>query len=452
MNTDKRVRVGFYLLLVIASLLLPFVPAAAQDVDDSGDGGAAGEILVLNATGEVTPAFQSYVERGIDAAQDELATALIIRLDTPGGSVDITKHITQRMTSATVPIVVYVAPSGAHAASAGTFLTLAGHVAAMAPGTSVGAASPVGLGGEALTDTMKSKVTNILTADIEGLARRRGEKAVEWARQAVTEARAATEEEALRLGVIDYVAPDLPTLLRAMDGREVVVAGSTVVLKTAAAPVREIEMTPIEYFLHVITSPNIAFILMTIGINGLLFELASPGGYVSGVIGAICLVLALYAFGALPVNYTGFLFIAMAFVLFVFDIKAPTHGVLTVAGVASFVFGSFVLFNSPLYAISRSLIFTVAGATGLFFAFVVTKAVSAQRWPVVTGSEGLIGQMAEARSDLMPEGMVFVKGELWTAVARGKPMHRGEWVRVIDRRGFRLMVEPWEGEAPPGKR
>ena len=438
MNTAKLFRLIVYLSLVAVSWVMPFTDVRAQ-----GDE-AVRHVDVLHATGEVTPALQSYIKRGISEAEGDGAICLVVQLDTPGGSVEITKDIIQQMMLARVPIIVYVSPRGAHAASAGTFITLAGHVAAMAPGTSIGAASPVGPGGEALTDTIKSKVTNILAADIEGLTHRRGEKAVAWARQAVTEARAATEDEALNLGVIDYIAPDLETLLKDVDGKEVEVAGEKVVLHAAGAVPRDMPMNSIENFLHVITNPNIAFILMTIGINGLLFELSSPGGYVAGVVGVICLLLALYAFGTLPVNYAGFLFIGLAFILFIFDIKAPTHGVLTAAGVASFVFGAFVLFNSPLYAISRPLILTVALCTGLFFAFVVTKAVGAQRRRVVTGAEGLIGLLAEARTDLNPQGMVYVRGELWSAVTSGPAVKKGEYVKVLAKQGFRLLVEKAE--------
>ncbi len=401
----------------------------------------AGHVDLVNATGDINQAFQTYVERGITTAEGDGARALVIRLDTPGGSVDVMENIVKQMTAASVPIVVYIAPTGAHAASAGTFITLAGDLAAMAPGTSIGAASPVGPNGETLTGTMASKVTNILVSDIEGLTRHRGQKAMDWARQAVTQARAATDTEALQLGVIDLIAPDVPTLLKDIDGRQVDVAGAQVTLHTAGASVQTIDMNLAESFLEIITNPNIAFLLMVLGINGLLFELASPGGYIPGVVGAISLVLALYAFGTLPVNYAGVLFIVLAFILFFFDIKAPTHGVLTVAGIASFVFGSIILFNSPIYAISRGLIGTVAVCTGGFFFFAVAKAVSARSRPVTTGREQLIGLRAEARTDLAPEGMVFVHGELWSAVVQGAPVRRGEHVRVIARHGFKLTVE-----------
>jgi len=434
-------RFGIYLLFILLSLVLPLFAAEAQE--------GARLAYVVNAEGPVTPSIQSYIRRAIEQAEADGVEVLVIRLDTPGGSVDLTKDIIQRMVAARTPIVVYVAPSGAHAASAGTFITLAGHVAAMAPGTSIGAASPVGMGGEALTDTLKSKVENILVADIEGLVRRRGDKALEWARAAVREAEAASAEQALELGLIDYIAPDLPALLRDMDGKEVTVAGQKRTLRTADAVPQEIPMTFVENFLHVIANPNIAFILMIIGVNGILFELSNPGGYIAGIVGVICLLLALYAFGTLPVNYTGILFIVLAFILFIADIKAPTHGILSALGVASLVFGAFVLFESPLFAVSRTLIVGIALFTGLFFAFVVAKAVHIQTRRTVTGREALIGALAEARTDLNPQGKVFLKGEYWDAVVRGAPVRKGERVRILSREGFLLTVE--KADDRPGK-
>lgn len=422
-------RTYIFLALVIVSLFI-CIQASAQGTT---------HVDVLEARGPVTPALLSYIERGIDLAETDGAECLIIQLDTPGGSVDLTKEIIQRIAASHVPVVVYVAPRGAHAASAGTFIVLASHVAGMAPSTSIGAASPVSPGQE-LTGTEKAKLTNILVADIEGLARRRGEKAVEWAKKAVTEAEAATEEEALELGVIDFVAEDLDELLELMDGFEVKIGREMITLHTAKAEVKSLLMTPIENFLHTITNPNIAFILMTLGLNGLLFELSSPGGYLAGVVGSICLLLALYAFGVLSVNYTGFLFILLAFVLFLLDVKAPTHGVLSAGGIVAFIIGSLVLFNSPYYRVSSTLVISVALATGAFFAFVMTKALRAQQWQVATGWEGLIDRVAEVRTDLDPEGMVFLRGELWTAVAEDESVPKGEKVKVTAVDGFRLRV------------
>jgi membrane-bound serine protease (ClpP class) len=394
----------------------------------------------MEVTGPVTPVMLSYIERGVSEAEARDAEVLVIMLNTPGGDVELTKQIIQTIVASEVPVAVYVAPRGAYAASAGTFITLAGHVAAMAPNTSIGAASPISGQGEEIPETARNKLINILQADIEGLASRRGEKAVEWARQAVSEARAATAEEALDLGVIDFIATDLFDLLRQMDGFTVKVKDREVTLNTEDAPTEELPMSAVERILHTITNPNIAFILLTLGINGILFELSSPGGYIAGVVGAICLLFAFYALGVLDVNYTGLLFIALAFILFVVDIKAPTHGVLTVGGIVSFVLGSLILFNSPFYAISRSLIITVALATGVFFAFIVAKAVSIQRRQATTGLEGLVGAVGTARTDLSPTGTVFVKGEWWRAEVENGPIQAGEEVRVRSVEGSKLHV------------
>jgi membrane-bound serine protease (ClpP class) len=424
-----RLRLIFYLLLIVLSFFAS--PAAAQTTRP---------VLVMDVTGPVTPVMLSYIERGIQEAQTRNAEALIITLNTPGGDINLTQSIVQAITASDVPVVVYVAPSGAFAASAGTLITLSANVAAMAPSTSIGAASPVGSGGADLPETEKAKTTNILQAAIEGLAKRRGPKAVEWAGQAITQARAATADEALSLGVIDFIAPDVPDLLRQMDGFQVTVHGQEVTLHTQGAPVEPLPMTAIENFLHTITDPNIALILMTLGVNGILFELASPGSYAPGIVGAICLLMAFYALGVLDVNYTGLLFIALAFVLFVVDIKAPTHGLLTAGGIVSFVLGALILFNSPAYGVSWPLVVGVALMTGGFFAFVVGKAVAIQRRQPTTGVEALVGATAIARTDLSPQGVVFLKGERWEAEADDGPIQAGTKVRVKSVEGFRLHV------------
>jgi membrane-bound serine protease (ClpP class) len=394
----------------------------------------------------VTPIVKQYILRGIESARVDGADALVIQLDTPGGSLDLTQDITESMLASPVPIVVYVAPRGAYAASAGTFITLAAHFAGMAPGTSIGAASPVAGGGADLPATEKEKTTAVLEADLKGKAARRGEKAVAWAGQAVREAKAATADEALELGVIDAIADDVPDLLRQLDGRETEIAGAKVTLHTAGAPIQTLPMTPIEQLLHTITDPNIAFILMTLGVNGLLFELSSPGTFVPGIVGGICLLLALYSMGVLSVNYAGLLLVALAFVLFIVDIKAPTHGVLTAGGIVSFILGSLILFNStataPYARVSTELVVIVGVAMGAFFAFIVAKAVGSLRRKPTTGAEGLVGRNGTARTRLDPDGMVYVRGELWTALSAGGPVEAGQTVTVVEVDGFRLVVKP----------
>ena len=423
-------------------LVLLFSSATAIVAQEDG----ARHVNVLEIEGAVTPIMISYIDRGIATSEDDGAEALIIKLNTPGGQIDLMNEIVQLLLEADVPTVVYVSPRGAYAASAGTLITLGAHVAAMAPGTTIGAASPVGSEGEDLGETMEQKVKEDLKAQARALADRRGEEAIAWAESAIEEAKAATAEEALEMGVIDFVADDLDHLLEQMDGFGVEVNSQEMTLHVASAEVRELPMSFVEQALHIITNPTIAFILLTIGINAILFELSSPGGYVAGIVGVLCLLLAFYALGVLPVNYTGLLLIGLAFVLFIAEIKAPTHGALTVGGIVSLVAGALLLFNSPLYRVSISAVVAVAVVTGLFFAFAVTKVVMAHRKPAVTGKEGLIGQLAEARTFLEPEGKVFLKGELWDATAVDGPIGVGETVKILAVDGFCLQVTRAEGD------
>jgi len=408
-----------------------------------GGGAAAqspGAVKLAEFKGPVTPVLASYIERSIVDAEAQAAALLIIELDTPGGSVDITKNITQVMTAARVPVVVWVAPSGAHAGSAGTFITLAAHLAAMAPGSSIGAASPVSNEGQDLNETLKAKATNILVADIKNLAARRGEKAVAWAEKAVSEAAAATADEALDLGVVDIIATDLDDLLRQLDGRTVTVAGKDITLQVSDAPVEEIPLNPWEGLLNQITNPALAAILLTIGLNAILFELSSPGGYAAGVIGVICILLAFYALGTINANWTGLGFVVLAVILFVLDIKAPTHGALTVGGIVSFVFGLYLLYNTSDIPVPWPSIIVSALATGAFFAFVVTKALMIQRRPAVGGMTGMVGQVGVVRQPLEPHGMVLVNGELWKAESESGSLSAGEPVVVTRQEGFVLWV------------
>jgi len=434
-------RANLWLLALLAAqltLALLFGPASAQ---------TTGAVKLATFKGPVTPVLAEYIERAIANAEVTGAAALVIELDTPGGSVDITKTLTQRITSATVPVIVYVAPRGAHAGSAGTFITLAGHIAAMAPGSSIGAASPVGSEGGELPETLKTKETNILVADIKNLAARRGEKAVTWAAKAVSEAAAATADEALALGVIDVVADDVPDLLRQLDGRQVIVAGKEITLQLSDLPIETVPLSGIENFLNTLTNPALAAILLTIGLNAILFELSNPGGYVAGVIGVICLLLAFYALGTLNANWVGLGFVGLAFVLFVLDIKAPTHGVLTIGGIVSFVLGTFILFNTSELDVPWATIIALALATGGFFAFAIGKALAIQRRQPTTGLEGMIGQTAEVRRALEPVGTVLAEGELWAAESESGPIAVGERVVITGHDGFRLRVRKLTREA-----
>lgn len=400
----------------------------------------------IDVEGIIAPATARYILRAIRQAEEAHVEALLIRLDTPGGLLKSMDEITKAMLNASVPIIVFVAPEGARAASAGVFITYAAHLAAMAPATRIGAAHPVGVGqgGEGEQDrTLMEKITNDAVANIRGIARRRGRNA-EWAERAVRLSVSATEEEAARLHVVDLIARNVDHLLQAVDGRSVTSLEGPKRLATARARVVPIRMDITEQFLRLLSDPNIGFILMNIGIIGVLAELYNPGLILPGVVGAIALVLGLASFAILEVNAAGLLLIALAVIMFIADIKIPGHGVLTFGGVVSFVFGAILLTQrqAPFLRISLQLIIGVALALAAFFLFAVGAGVSAQRAVVRSGSEGLVGAVGVARTNLEPEGMVFVLGEMWSARAEEGMIPEGQRVQVVGRDGLRVRVRP----------
>lgn len=429
-------RLAWLACLLVA---LVAVPVSAQD---------AGRVHVMTFDGPVNPVLVSYLERGIAQATAAGAEALVLRLDTPGGQVDLTQDIVKMMRASPVPIVVFVWPTGAMAGSAGTFITLAGHAAAMAPGSSIGAASPVTGEGQDLGETLQKKVTNILAADIENLAKRRGEAAVEWARKAVVDAEAATAEQALALNVIDVIAVDVDDLLRQLDGFQVEVQGELQALDLSSPQTVAVGMTNLEQFLstviNAIAIPGIAILLIVLGVQAIISEFSQPGGYVAGIVGAIALLLGLFALGILNANWVGLAFIGLSFLLFILDVMAPTHGALTVGGIVTFIMGSIVLFSGTGVAIPWGTIIALTVITVAFFGFVVAKALGAQRRRPSSGAESLVGQPAIARSELNPTGKVLVQGELWDAELRpaGGPVPMGAYLTVVGREGFHLFVEP----------
>ena len=389
----------------------------------------------------------SYLERGIARAEQSQAAALVLRLDTPGGQVDLTLDIVKAMYASRVPIIVYVWPSGAMAGSAGTFITLAGSAAAMTPGSTIGAASPVADGGQEIGETLRAKITNILAAEIENLTKRRGETAVNWARKAVIEAKAATAEQALELGVIDAVAVDVEDLLRQLDGLEVEVNGQEQQLQLTGAPIVEMPMTGPENTLNTLVNaiavPGIAVLLIVLGVQAIIGEFSQPGGYVLGTVGMIAALLGMFALGILNANWVGLGFILLSFLLFILDIKAPTHGVLTVAGIATFVLGSVVLFSGTEAGIPWPTIIGLAAFSTLFFGFIVAKVIQSQRTRPFSGVESLIGATGEVRRELDPDGAILVQGELWKAELKDEsgPVSKGTKVTVVDRTGFKLWVK-----------
>jgi membrane-bound serine protease (ClpP class) len=425
--------------LILALVAQPFPAATAQ---------GERQVFVLTGSGPITPAMAEYLDRGLARAEREGAEAVIFQLDTPGGAIDTMTRMVQSIRGSLVPVVVYVAPRGAMAGSAGTIITLAGHAAAMAPETAIGAASPVGGQGEDLGETIAAKEREILKATVRSLASRRGEAAIALAEAAIDEARAASAEEALQAGMIDFIANDLTGLLAQLDGFTVELATGPYTLRTAGAAVVQVPQSLIEQFLQTLTNPNIVFLLLTIGVQALLIELSSPGGWVAGFIGVVCLALGIYGLGILPVNWFGLVILVTAFVLFIVDIKAPTHGALTAAGVASFIIGALVLFNSPgtpsFQRVSIPLVVGTGIVTAAFFFVVLTFAIRAQRRPVVAGVESLVGRIGEVRSDLAPTGMVQVAGELWSAEveAGSEAILAGRRVEVTGVEGLRLHVRP----------
>jgi membrane-bound serine protease (ClpP class) len=369
---------------------------------------------------------------------------LIIKLNTPGGQIDLTRQIVQVIVNSQVPVVVYVSPSGGFAASAGTFITLAGHASAMAPQTTIGAASPVDAQGDNIDETLRAKVENVLVADIKNLAERRGEEAVEWATDAIINAKAATAKEALDLGIIDFIAADVDDLLQQLDGFEVEIGGEPVTLNTAEVRQTPFEMTDAESIIAIILRPEIAFLLLSIGGLAIFYELANPGGYILGIIGIICLLLGLYAVGQLPINFAGLGLIVLAFILFIAEAFTPTHGALTLAGVISLFLGGLFLFDTaefdyrisvvPLAAISLSL-------GGIFF-FIVTKAIGALRRRPASGAESLVGAIGLTKTALTPNGMVLIDGSRWQATLAGEgPVEEGEEVEVVSMQGLKLTVK-----------
>lgn len=402
--------------------------------------------LLLTLEGPLTPAMQEYLQRGLRTAENQGAEVLILQLDTPGGSVNLMNNMVKEIRASRVPVVVFVAPSGAMAGSAGTVITLAGHAAAMAPGTAIGAASPVDIAGQDLGETIAAKEKSILKATVRSLAANRSEEAIRLAEDTIETAAAVSAQEAYDVGLIDFIAGDVRDLLTQLDGFVGTTAAGEYTLNTENAIVVPFNQTFIEQFLGVLTNPNIAFVLMTIGVQAILIELSSPGGWIAGFIGAVCLALAAYGLGALPVNWFGLIFLVIAFVLFILDIKAPTHGALTAAGVASLIVGALVLFNSPgtpsFQRVSVPLVVGVSLASAGIFFTILTFGLRAMRAPILTGQESLVGRIGIARSDIAPTGSVQVAGELWTAeLEEGyEPIPAGTRVEVVRAQGIRLYV------------
>lgn len=403
--------------------------------------GTDGEVVVLTVENIINPVTAEYIIQGIKQASKEKAAAVVIQLDTPGGLVTSTRTIIKEMLNSPVPVVVYVAPSGSQAASAGTFIMIAANIAAMAPGTNMGAAHPVSVGGEKMDKTMSDKVENDLAAYIRSLAEKRGRNA-KWAEKAVRKSVSASEKEALKLKVIDLIARNLDELLKAIDGKEVEIVDEKILLHTQNKPVRHIEMSLRQQVLSFASNPTVAYFLLMLGFYGLIFELSSPGAILPGVVGGISLLLGLYAFQMLPVNYAGLLLILLAIIMFLAEIKVPSHGALTIGGVISMVLGSLMLIDSPApyLIISLQVILSMTLATVVFFLFLVRAVFLVHRVTPATGAEWLLSAIGTVRSWEEGSGKVFIQGELWNAQGDG-PLQEGEEVKVVEVDGLKLRVK-----------
>ena len=430
-------RIGF-LLVSTAILLFVFQAVHAQ--------GKQPLTLLMNAKGAIAPAMEEYIHRGIQTAEQQKAEVLIIQLDTPGGDLQSLDKIIQDIRASTVPVVIYVAPNGAWAGSAGALVTMAGHVAAMAPEAAIGASSPVDSSGQDLNSTEKAKVSEIMKATIRPLVERRGLAATQLAQDMIDNAKAVSAKEALQAHLIDIIAVNTNDLIKQLDGFSVTLPAGTRTLQTSNAATETLDMSLIEQLLLILTDSNIVFILLSLGVLALQIELSHPGAWAPGFVGVVCLALAIYGLGLLPVNWFGLIFIGTAFVLFILDIKAPTHGALTTAGVASFIVGALVLFNSPgvpqFERVSVPLVVGVGIAIGLMFATILTFALRAQNGPIQMGVESIIGKMGYARTEIGLTGQVQVESELWTAEATpgSGTIGRGDRIEVVEVKGLRLKV------------
>jgi membrane-bound serine protease (ClpP class) len=436
----KSIRRIFGLILILfASLSLVFQPVGAQSDEPLA--------LVMTADGLIMPPMLEYFKRGIETADRQNAEVLIIQLNTPGGNLDTMLEIITEIRASDVPVIVYVAPRNAIAGSAGAMITMAGHASAMAPETSIGASSPISGSGENLDSTSATKAKEISKAAIRDFVSPRGEEALALAEAMIDEAKAATATEALEVNLIDFVVDNVDDLLEALDGFTVQMEDGPRTLNTARADTGALDMSFIEGLLLLLTNPNIAFLLTAIGIQAILIEISSPGGWVAGFIGAVCLTLATYGLGVLPVNWFGIIFLIIAFVLFILDINAPTHGALTTAGVASFIVGALVLFNSPgtpdFLRVSVPLVISTGLAIGALFFAILLFAIRALRAPISSGAESFVGRTGTATVSMKGSaGQVQLGSELWSAdqVDASEKIRKGDTVEVVEIKGLRLKV------------
>jgi membrane-bound serine protease (ClpP class) len=427
----KALRLAF-LMALAAGALLPFTASAATQ-----------SIHILHVEGTIVPVVADYIDRGITQAEDENAAVCIIELDTPGGLLDSTEEIVQRIMNADVPVVVYVSPRGAWAASAGTFITLSAHIAVMAPGTTIGAAHPVAAGGEEIPEEQMQKIVEFSAKWMETIAQERGRN-IEEAQLAVTESKSFTDVDALEANLIDFRADNLEELISLINGWEVTLAnGLEVTIDTTGYETTRNEMSFVEGFLHAISDPNIAYILLSIGSIGIIAEIYSPGMFFPGIVGAISLLLAFYSLGVLDANLGGILLIVLAFGLFIGEVLTTTFGIFTAGGIVALVLGSLILFpgRGALFQVDPWLIAVITILIVAVFAFVISRIIRAHRRQAFTGREELVGKTALVKTALEPEGIVLFKGERWTAVSERGQVKPGETVIITRVDGLKLYVK-----------
>jgi membrane-bound serine protease (ClpP class) len=427
-------RIAAYALVILLTIGLP--PAGA----------ATGDVYLLRVSDAISPGTAEFIRTGLKKAQAESADCVIIELDTPGGLAESMRTIVQDILGSSLPVVVYVAPGGARAASAGVMITMAADIAAMAPGTNIGAAHPVGGGGKEIEGKLSEKVVNDMVAHAKSVAERRGRN-VQWVEKAIRESASATETEALKEGVIDLIAPDTDDLIRQINGRSLAGKGTLRLENPRTIVFEEGLRTKI---LRVVSNPNIAYLLLMIGLAGIYFELSHPGAIFPGVVGGICLVLAFFALQTLPVNYAGILLIALAVIFFILEMKLTSYGMLSVAGTVSLLLGSLMLFEGegPEVQLAWEVLLPTLLVISAFFSIVAWVVFRAQFSKPTTGPAGLVGEIGFVKQALTPDGKVFVHGELWNAFSRISPLPEGGRVRVVRVTGLKLEVEPAESERP----
>jgi membrane-bound serine protease (ClpP class) len=401
------------------------------------------QVILLKIDGAINPASAAFIERGIESAMEKNAECLIIQLNTPGGLLTSTRIIVSAILESKIPIIVYVSPSGAHAGSAGVFITMAAHIAVMAPGTNIGAAHPIDLQGK-MDTVMSEKATNDAAAFIRTIAEKRNRN-LKWAEEAVRKSQAITETEALDTNVIDLTAKNLDDLLSQIDGKQVETVNGVVTLHTKGAHIEPMEMGWAERLLDLLSDPNIVYILFMLGTYGLMFELYNPGSIFPGIVGVISLILAFYSMHTLPINYAGLALMIFGILLFLLEIKIISHGMLAIGGAVSLFLGSIMLIRTSsvleFVEISWFVIIASVVITTFFFVFLLGLGLKVQRKKPTTGIEGLIGEFGEALSLLNPEGTVRVHGEIWEAESTSDKIAKGEHVRIVEIENLKLRVE-----------